>query len=387
MLKPLLDLQALKSRSFAGLLLGYSFLNALQATADLKVTAVGDLMLGSTYDGVVLPPPAGVEGAVALLKPAAEILKRGDVVSGNLEGVLLDDRSVPPKPVIPGVSWYVFRSPHSFAHVFERLGFNFLSVANNHTNDFGEPGMASTRDALQATGITFSGHITSPYNQGVRLVQGKKVGLLAFGFPDAVGTRYEQRAVMNDLFDLARARELVRKLKQEVDVVIVSVHAGGEGAAFQHVKDVNELYGSEGYRGNVYQFAHTVIDAGADVVLGSSPHVARAVELYRGRLIAYSLGNFATYGRFSIHGVTALAPLLEFSIKDNGAFVGGQVHSFVQKGAGGPKADPTLTVAKTMAQLTREDFPNGQLRIDPSSGAMVVKTDSVKRVRGGSSSR
>ena len=69
-------------------------------------------------------------------------------------------------------------------------------------------------------------------------------------------------------------------------------------------------------RGNAYAFARMAIDAGADVVLGSGPHVTRAVDLYKNRFIAYSLGNFCTYGMFNLDGPNGMAPLLALNITE-----------------------------------------------------------------------
>ncbi|MGY4383539.1 hypothetical protein ACVWYN_000558 [Pedobacter sp. UYP24] len=96
--------------------------------------------------------------------------------------------------------------------------------------------------------------------------------------------------------------------------------AGGEGSKFEHVLKQDEIFYKEN-RGNIYKFAHAVIDAGADVVLGHGPHVTRAVEVYKNRFIAYSLGNFCAYGMFNLSGSNGIAPLLNLKIKPNGEFI------------------------------------------------------------------
>ncbi len=101
-----------------------------------------------------------------------------------------------------------------------------------------------------------------------------------------------------------------QNLKQQCDIVIVSFHGGGEGTGFEHVPFKIESYNNE-KRGDVHAFAHNAIDAGADLILGNGPHVCRAMELYKNRLIAYSLGNFCTYRSVSVEGIGGLAPLLE----------------------------------------------------------------------------
>src|SRR4030095_15829296 len=114
------------------------------------------------------------------------------------------------------------------------------------------------------------------------------------------------------------------------DIVVVSFHGGAEGAAFQNVPQRTEMFLGE-QRGNLPLFAHTVIDAGARVVLGHGPHVLRGMEIYKDRLIAYSMGNFATYGWFSLRNETALTAILEARLASDGRFFGGQIHAGPQR--------------------------------------------------------
>ncbi len=109
---------------------------------------------------------------------------------------------------------------------------------------------------------------------------------------------------------MAEAEEIVRHLADTCDIVIVSFHGGAEGANYQHVTKDYEMYYTEN-RGNVYSFAHRMIDAGADVIFGHGPHITRAVEVYNERFIAYSLGNFCTYGRFNLSGPNGIAPVIK----------------------------------------------------------------------------
>ena len=98
------------------------------------------------------------------------------------------------------------------------------------------------------------------------------------------------------------AEALVRKADRWVDLVVVTMHAGAEGSDHQHVRPGNEWFLGEN-RGNSVAFAHSVVRAGADLVVGSGPHVLRGMEWYRGRLIAYSLGNFVGYQTLNTSGV------------------------------------------------------------------------------------
>jgi len=138
--------------------------------------------------------------------------------------------------------------------------------------------------------------------------------------------------------------------------VIVSMHAGGEAGDVLRVPFDTEYYRGEN-RGDVVRFARSAVDAGADLVIGHGPHVPRALEIYRGRLIAYSLGNFATYYGIRVTGDNGLAPLLLAELDAGGRFLGGTVHSFRQKRPGGPAADASEEVFRLIRRLSQEDFP------------------------------
>jgi poly-gamma-glutamate capsule biosynthesis protein CapA/YwtB (metallophosphatase superfamily) len=177
---------------------------------------------------------------------------------------------------------YAFRSPEWYASLLADMGFNLVSLANNHSGDFLAAGREATMAALDRHGIAYGGLAQDgARTASLELPDGTSVGLAAFA-PNK-GT-----ISMHDLAGLQRS---VRELDGTHDVVIVSFHGGAEGADHTHVtREAEEFYGER--RGNVYELAHAAVDAGADVVIGHGPHVPRAVEVYRGRFIAYSLGNF-----------------------------------------------------------------------------------------------
>ena len=112
------------------------------------------------------------------------------------------------------------------------------------------------------------------------------------------------------------------------------------------------------------RFARSVIDQGADLVIGHGPHVPRALELYQDKLIAYSLGNFCTYGIISIKQEKGLAPVLSVDLDENGDFVRGKIYSFKQKYPGFPLPDKSNSAARLMKRLSETDFPESQIKID-----------------------
>lgn len=321
-------------------------------TRPLVIAAVGDIMLGSDYpDRSDLPP----DGGAGLLEDVAPILGKADLTFGNLEGPLVDGGKPTKKP---GAKSFAFRVPTAYGKHLQKAGFDVLSCANNHANDFGAGGRVSTRRTLEALGIAHAG--SERDDIAFLKVQGKRVAVLAF----ATGS------VPANLNDIAGAVRRVRAASEQADLVIVSFHGGAEGSRYQHVPKGRETYLGES-RGDLRRFSHAVVDAGADLVLGHGPHVVRGMEVYNKRLIAYSLGNFATYGKFGLSGPTGLAPILEAHLDpETGAFAGGRVHPARQTKPGGPRRDKKGTVIPVLQELSNADFkktapkilPDGRLR-------------------------
>jgi hypothetical protein len=108
-------------------------------------------------------------------------------------------------------------------------------------------------------------------------------------------------------------------------------------------------------------FARAMIDAGADLLLGHGPHVPRAMELYRDRLIAYSLGNFATYYGIGVEGNRGIAPIVTARLDAEGRFVGGHIDSTIQLRPDGPSIDPQQRALQLIRELTAAALPYGWL--------------------------
>lgn len=309
----------------------------------LTITAVGDMMFGTNFpDRSHLPPNEGKD----LLTPVADDLKNTDICFGNVEGTFLDQGGTPKGF---GGNVYSFRQPVNFAQYYPDYGFNLLSVANNHIADFGETGMKSTAKTLSDLKLAFAGLSDAPTT--IIDIKGKKIGLAAFA---------PHKGCVN-MNDIANTSAIVRDLKKRCHIVIVSFHGGAEGTGATHVPKRTEIFFGQN-RGNVYAFAHAMIDAGADMVIGHGPHVPRAMELYNNKFIAYSLGNFCTYGMFSLHGPSAVAPILKVQINEKGDFVGGRIVSIRQEGEGGPLPDASNGAFELIRSLSATDFPGNQLQ-------------------------
>ncbi len=319
----------------------------------IRIVAVGDIMMGTAFPDSTYLDPRIVPGVSADQLIGADLvgaLRSGDVVFGNLEGALFD-RGGESKRCRNMDACYAFRSPEWYAGLLAGMGFNLMSLANNHSGDFLEAGRATTIAALEENGIAYGGLAQAGAITGtLELGDGTRVGLAAFS-PNK-GT-----VSIHDLEGLTR---LVAELDRTHDVVIVSFHGGAEGADRTHVtREAEEFYGER--RGNVYEFAHAAVDAGADVVIGHGPHVPRAVEIYRDRFIAYSLGNFWTWARFNLRGPNGLAPILDLEVDRQGRVIGARVVSARQRGLGSPRLDPGGQAARLISELSREDFPEAAL--------------------------
>ncbi len=319
---------------------------AAPVPVSMTIAAVGDIMLGTDFPENHLPDDDGA----SLLASMTPILSAADVTFGNLEGTLLSGGEPAKQCRDPDHCW-LFRSPPRYARWLAAAGFDVLSLANNHARDFGEAGREASMQALAAAGIAHTGQ---DGDVAILNVRGRSVAVIAYApFRNA-----------HDMLDIPAAVERIRQLAVENDIVVVSMHAGAEGADRQHVPFAEEFYYGEN-RGDVVAFAHAMIDAGADLVIGHGPHVPRALELYRDRLVAYSLGNFCTYYGISVAGPKGLAPVLLVRLDGTGRFLDGRIVSARQFRPAGPMPDPGQAAAAMMARLIREDFPGTALEIAP----------------------
>jgi poly-gamma-glutamate capsule biosynthesis protein CapA/YwtB (metallophosphatase superfamily) len=312
--------------------------------ARISLAAAGDTMLGSEYTRR-LPPADGA----GLLSQVAPLLSKADLTFLNLEGPIADD--LPQVKCRPdSTSCYAFRTPSRYVKVLQEVGLDLASLANNHAFDAGAAGQEATMAVLDAAGIAHAGR----YGDVGRVeVDGVKVALLAA----------HSGACCLNVNDLDEVRAAITLADQEADVVILSFHGGAEGAGARHVPGRVEVAWGE-QRGDVKALAHAAVDAGADVVLGHGPHVLRAMELYQGRLIAYSLGNFIGYKQFGRGGgVTGTSVVLEVELAANGVLTGAMLHPVVLDGDAVPRPDPTGRALTQIRELSAADFPTSPLTI------------------------
>lgn len=321
------------------------------------IAAVGDIMLGTSYpDSKTLPP----DQAKNSFRNVAGELRGADVTFGNLEGTLMDTGAPAYFKLHQLSKSWLFRMPVGYGDVLKQAGFNLLSLANNHINDFDEQGRVSTTKTLDGLGIHYGGLYSNPFS--IFKVNGVTYGFCAFA-PN--GTTLS-------ILDLKMSRSIIQKLKQQCDIVIVSFHGGGEGVAYEHVPCTYEKFFTEN-RGDVHAFAHNAIDAGADIILGNGPHVCRAMEVYKNRLIAYSLGNFFTYRSVSISGICGMAPLLKVYLNKKGEFLSGRIIANTQNYQSGLAPDSLNRAVSRIKMLTATDFGNAGISIADDGTLLPLK--------------
>jgi hypothetical protein len=323
-----------------------TYRSAVPDSTTVRIRAVGDMMIGTDFPAGVLPENDGR----LTFAGVREVLHDADVTFGNLEGPLCDGgKTTNCKPGAPTGSCYAFRMPGHYAPYFKDAGFDMLSTANNHAGDFGETCRKQTETLLDAQNIAHSGR---PGDIADLTSNGLKLAMVGFHTSPAT----------HDVNDTETAVALVQALTTTHDIVIVSFHGGAEGSKAMHVPEGREFFYGEN-RGDLRMFTHAVIDAGADLVLGHGPHVLRAMEIYKDRLIAYSLGNFATYGRFTLKGPNGLGVVLDVTLAADGRFVGGSLVPTRQEGAGTVVLDPSLGGIDMIRMLSDSDFPSSGVRV------------------------
>jgi poly-gamma-glutamate capsule biosynthesis protein CapA/YwtB (metallophosphatase superfamily) len=303
------------------------------APKEISIAAVGDTILGNTPE------------------------LHGDVVFGNLEGTLTGASAS--KCGAGSSECFAFRNPPRFARAFKSAGFTVMNHANNHFGDFGAAGEADTLRALRRVGVAQTGQ---PGQITVVDVKGLKAAFLGFA-------PYGNTA---SLLNLRAARHLIGKAARAADIVVVAIHAGAEGTGALHVTGQEEHYLGED-RGNPERFAHMAVNAGADLVLGSGPHVLRGMEIFHHRLIAYSLGNFAGFHNFDTSGVLSRSAILHLSVDAHGRFQTGQITSLRLTSPGRPVPDGSHASAKLITRLSRADFDR--------SGISLGKRDIIRVIR------
>lgn len=315
----------------------------LERATSLTLTWVGDITPGS-YVG--LPPGDGL----GLFRSQLRALRGADIATGNLEGTLGEGGSSKCGAAGNGGACFAFQAPARYAGGLRRAGLDMLNMANNHAMDFGPVGFSQTIKALRGQGLRRTG---APGQIAVLRRRGIRVAFVGFA-------AYKWAS---DINDLPAARRLIKRARRRAQIVVVFFHAGAEGEGETHVPHGPESAFGEN-RGDTRRFARAVVDAGADLVLGSGPHVIRGMERYHGALIAYSLGNFADHGALGQGPVSSLTGLLRVRLAADGRLLAARWKALRLAGAGTPVDDPERASLLLVRRLSRQDFGSGTWGLD-----------------------
>jgi hypothetical protein len=309
----------------------------------------GDTVLGSMYG---MPPARGR----TMLAHVAPIFRAADVGWVNLEEALSNGTSSKCAGSTSGAC-FAFGAPTSFAATLPASGIRIVNLANNHADDYGAAGQASTLSALRAAHVAWDG---KPGQIEVLTVNGVRVAFLGFA-PYRWASRLDR---------IPAAVALVKRAAAQADVVVVAIHAGAEGSGAVHVPHGTEYFLGEN-RGSSRVFTHAVIDGGADLVVGSGPHVIRGVQWYRDRLIAYSLGNLAGWRTFGMGGTLSESGIVTVTLRGDGRVTAAKWTPLALVTPGVPVVDSSGASTRLVSQLSREDFGASGARFKPD-GTIVV---------------
>ncbi len=334
-----------------GLLAAVPAAAQLPAGRPLTIAWGGDTTLGSSFGN---PPDNGF----AALTGVSRLLSAADLSAVNVEGTFGSGGSSKCGGASGGTC-FAFQAPARNASALRRAGVDIGNLANNHAFDFGATGMGSTVRALRTNKVQVTGR---PGEITVLSVPGARVAFVGFA-------SYRWAAPLNDH---AAVRALCREASKRANVVVAFFHGGAEGADRTRVPRGNEHYLGED-RGDLRTFARAAIDGGADLVLGSGPHVLRGMERYHQRLIAYSLGNLAGYKNFATGGVLARSGILRVTIGSQGELMGGRFESLLLDGDGIPRVDAGGAARAMVSALSRQDF---------GAAGVTVRADGTLSARG-----
>lgn len=320
----------------------------------LRLKAVGDIIPGTNYPDYRLHPRK--EKLFAEVEP---LLEDAEIVFGNFESTLTN-ATIASKQMGSGLV-FAFRTPPDYSHLLKEVGFDILNVSNNHSFDFGDRGFQDTVANIERAGIRAIGEkdkIVYTYHEGMKIAW--------------LGLSYFPK--QNSILNMSHALALVEEAEANADMVILSIHAGAEGTEAMHVSDRVEYFYGEN-RGNLVQFSRRAIDAGADLILGHGPHVPRGLELYRHKLIAYSLGNFLGYKTLSTQAQLSYSLVLEVEFNERGDFLSGQIHPVRLQQDGIPRPSDRGETIELMRYLTQTDFPHTPLTITPEG--QILKNETI----------
>ncbi len=284
-------------------------------------------------------------------------LESPDIMIGNLEGTFSMMGTPKCDESLPGC--YLFSGSETFLSEIKDGGFDALSLANNHAYDYGQEGFEETKRL-----ITLNQMLAVGAKDDIRY---KETSQGTVAFVGASSYFWSPSIIETD--DLINH---IKEARKNSDIIVVTFHGGAEGRDYSHTPDSTEWYMGEN-RGDVRMMARRAIDEGADIILGSGPHVLRGMEIYKQRLIAYSLGNFAFSGSKTISqkDILGISAILHANLSPDGEFESGTLIPIQILQNGTPILDPNKTAIKMIRALSVEDFSYSGIHIDNEGNIFI----------------
>jgi|GEM_PF-399849 len=326
-------------------------LSTAQDPDSLTISWVGDIIPGN-------PKKDSLQDHGKLFANVQKWISKSDIAIGNLEGNITTQSQS--KCLLSFSSnCFAFKADHSFADALRYAGFDIVNIANNHSFDFGNKGFAETLETLLSRDIQPVGTANEITYERIKNID---VGFVSF-------THSEK---LNNINDLETIQSLTKQASRSADVVVVLFHGGAEGSKYQNTPQATEYYLGEN-RGNLRDAAYAAVDAGADLVFGSGPHVVRGMEFYKDKLIAYSTGNFAGYNTLFLDSLTSKSLGIEVTITRNGEIKNAHATVFDLSDQGIPKlSENNDTYLHAINRLSREDF-GPEAALVTNEGSIVYK--------------
>jgi len=252
-------------------------------TKEVSLLFIGDLMFDRYIREI-----AEKKGNDFIFEKMANFLKDNDLVVANLEGPISDNESVS-IGTIPGEKGHLYFSfDRSLAETLAKQNIKLVNVGNNHILNFGENGLEQTKKYLTGSGVEYFGDPKSlENNYFIKEIRGIKMGFVSY---NQFGGKAEETT------------NNIKSIRGKVDILVIYTHWGKEYEKTPSYKIKN--------------VAHSFVDAGADLIIGSHPHVVQDVEEYKGKKIYYSLGNFIFDQYFSAETMEGLAVKVEINSKN-----------------------------------------------------------------------
>ncbi len=289
----------------------------------------GDIVLGSQWG----MPPAN---SMHVFDGVLPLLRSPDLMIGNYEGTLSTGGR---RRCSGGDGCFIFQAPPRRADALVNAGFDVMNLANNHTLDKGAGARSQGIRALARRGIAVAG---APSGGGITVQQVGDIRVAVLGYSAYSGTPSIQPAAV---------RRQVARARRRADVVVATFHAGREGASGALLPRGSDAGAP------TRSAAHAAVNAGADVVFGSGPHVVRGVERYRSKLIFYSTGNFMGWHNFALTSLTSQSGVIDVTLDHRGRTRSARWNPVVMVGPGLPVRDRSGRVIRRVRSLTKRNFP------------------------------